>query len=53
MLADVLCQLAGIQGFNTLAVGEPLAKNLRLLVLVLSQLIKNLRHTLILFNFNG
>ena len=40
VLADVLCQLAGVQGFNTLAVGEPLAKYLRLIVLVLSQLIK-------------
>ena len=51
VLADVLCQLAGVQGFNTLAVGEPLAKYLRLVVLVLSQLIKNLRHTLILMIF--
>ena len=40
VLTDVLCQLAGVQGFNTLAVGEPLAKYLRLIVLVLSQLIK-------------
>ena len=50
VLADVLGQLAGVQGFNTLAVGEPLAKYLRLIVLVLSQLIKNLRHTLIMFS---
>ena len=40
VLADVLGQLAGVQDFNTLAVGEPLAKYLRLVVLVLSQLIK-------------
>ena len=40
VLTDVLCQLAGVQGFNTLTVGEPLAKKLRLVVLFLSQLIK-------------
>lgn len=31
VLTDVLCQLAGVQGFNTLTVGEPLAKNCDLL----------------------
>ena len=51
VLTDVLCQLAGVQDFNTLAVGEPLAKYLRLVVLVLSQLKKNLCHTLILMIF--
>ena len=46
MLADVLGHLAGVHGLNGLAVGKPLAVNLRQLILVLSQLIKNLRHRL-------
>jgi hypothetical protein len=46
MLADVLSQLTGVQGLNGLAVGEPLTKNLRQIVLVLSQLIKNLSHSI-------
>jgi hypothetical protein len=46
VLADVLCQLAGIHSLYTLTVGKPLALYQRLLVLVLSHFIKNLRHTL-------
>ena len=42
VLADVLCQLAGVHSFYGLTVGKPLTVNLGQIVFVLSQLIKNL-----------
>jgi hypothetical protein len=50
VLADVLCQLAGVHNFYGLTVGKPFAVNFRQIVFVLSQLIKNLRHTLKMFS---
>ncbi len=50
VLADVGSQLAGVHGFYSLAMGKPLAIDRCFLVLVLSQLIKNLCHNVCNFN---